>query len=72
MGRHMILKPIIIVHRYVGVVLGVIMTLWCLSGFVMMYQPFPTPRRKSGRRASPRSISPAHRPTSPLPPTPRR
>ena len=41
MGRHMILKPIIIVHRYVGVVLGVIMTLWCLSGFVMMYQPFP-------------------------------
>ena len=38
---HMVLKSIIVVHRYVGVVLGVIMTLWCLSGFVMMYQPFP-------------------------------
>ncbi|MEQ1781710.1 MAG: PepSY domain-containing protein [Hyphomonadaceae bacterium] len=37
----MILKPLIIVHRYVGVILGIIMTLWCLSGFVMMYQPYP-------------------------------
>lgn len=37
----MILKSLIVVHRYVGVVLGVIMTLWCLSGFVMMYQPYP-------------------------------
>lgn len=37
----MVLKSIIVVHRYVGVVLGVIMTLWCLSGFVMMYQPYP-------------------------------
>jgi PepSY-associated TM region len=39
---HMILKSIIVVHRYVGVVLGVLMTVWCLSGFVMMYQPYPT------------------------------
>ena len=37
----MIIKSIIVVHRYVGVVLGVTMTLWCLSGFVMMYQAFP-------------------------------
>ena len=37
----MILKSIIVVHRYVGVVLGVIMTVWCLSGFVMMYQGYP-------------------------------
>ncbi len=37
----MIMKSLIIVHRYVGVVLGVIMTLWCVSGFVMMYQGFP-------------------------------
>lgn len=37
----MILKSLIVVHRYVGVLLGVIMTLWCLSGFVMMYQPYP-------------------------------
>ena len=37
----MIMKSLIVVHRYVGVVLGVIMTVWCLSGFVMMYQGFP-------------------------------
>ena len=37
----MVMKSLIIVHRYVGVVLGVIMTMWCLSGFVMMYQPYP-------------------------------
>lgn len=37
----MVMKALIVVHRYVGVVLGVLMTLWCLSGFVMMYQPYP-------------------------------
>ena len=36
----MIIKSLIITHRYVGVVLGVLMTVWCLSGFVMMYQPY--------------------------------
>lgn len=35
------LRWLIVLHRYVGVVLGVLMTLWCLSGFVMMYQSFP-------------------------------
>ena len=38
----MVMKSLIIVHRYVGVVLGVLMTVWCLSGFVMMYQPYPS------------------------------
>lgn len=37
----MIVKPILILHRYLGVTLGVLMTVWCLSGFVMMYQSFP-------------------------------
>jgi hypothetical protein len=37
----MLMKSLIITHRYVGVVLGVLMTVWCLSGFVMMYQPYP-------------------------------
>ncbi|HEV7691137.1 MAG TPA: PepSY domain-containing protein [Hyphomonadaceae bacterium] len=37
----MIVKSIIVVHRYLGVVLGLVMTVWCLSGFVMMYQGFP-------------------------------
>src|SRR5690349_19985892 len=44
----MILKRLIILHRYLGVVLGVIMTLWCASSFVMMYQgdPLTTPEEK--------------------------
>ncbi len=37
----MIIKSLIVLHRYLGVVLGVIMTVWCLSGFVMMYQGYP-------------------------------
>jgi hypothetical protein len=28
---------ILIVHRYLGVLVGWLMTLWCLSGFVMLY-----------------------------------
>ncbi len=35
------LRALIVIHRYAGVVLGVLMTLWCLSGFVMMYQSYP-------------------------------
>ena len=34
-------RAILILHRYTGVLVGVLMTLWCLSGFVMMYQGFP-------------------------------
>jgi len=34
-------RPILILHRYLGVAVGLLMTLWCLSGFVMMYQSFP-------------------------------
>ncbi len=36
-----VLRVLLPVHRYLGVVVGVVMTLWCLSGFVMMYQGFP-------------------------------
>lgn len=35
------LRSIIVLHRYAGVIIGTLMTLWCLSGFVMMYQSFP-------------------------------
>ena len=52
----MIIKSLIVLHRYLGVVLGVIMTVWCLSGFVMMYQGYPSPRRKSGRPVSKKLI----------------
>jgi uncharacterized iron-regulated membrane protein len=35
------LRAIFLTHRYVGIVLGVLMAVWCLSGVVMMYQPYP-------------------------------
>jgi uncharacterized iron-regulated membrane protein len=33
---------ILFIHRYLGLAVGVVMTLWCLSGFVMMYQSMPS------------------------------
>ena len=30
-----------LIHRYLGIALGLVVTLWCLSGFVMMYVQYP-------------------------------
>lgn len=38
----MLLKLILITHRYLAVAIGLLMALWCLSGFVMMYQDYPS------------------------------
>ena len=35
------MRTMLIVHRYLGVVVGLVMALWCLSGFVMMYRGYP-------------------------------
>jgi uncharacterized iron-regulated membrane protein len=35
------MRVILLLHRYLAVCIGVVMTLWCLSGFVMMYQAYP-------------------------------
>ncbi len=35
------MKIILWLHRYLGVAVGLLMVLWCLSGFVMMYQGWP-------------------------------
>jgi uncharacterized iron-regulated membrane protein len=37
----MLLRSILLVHRYLAVAVGLLVALWCLSGFVMMYQSFP-------------------------------
>ncbi|MFL2553818.1 MAG: hypothetical protein ACJ0S4_03875 [Candidatus Rariloculaceae bacterium] len=34
-------KFLFLLHRYLGIALGLIISLWCLSGFVMMYVQFP-------------------------------
>jgi hypothetical protein len=31
----------ILLHRYLGIALGLVVALWCLSGFVMMYVQYP-------------------------------
>jgi hypothetical protein len=35
------LRPILFLHRWLGVFVGLLMTIWCLSGFVMMYVDYP-------------------------------
>lgn len=34
-------KAVLVLHRWLGVVIGAVMTLWCLSGFVMLYVDYP-------------------------------
>ncbi len=34
-------RLLILIHRYLGIVFGLIVALWCLSGFVMMYVQYP-------------------------------
>lgn len=42
------LRPLLIAHRYTAVAVGLLVAVWCLSGFVMMYQGFPwfTPQER--------------------------
>lgn len=35
------MKAWLLIHRYLGIALGVLMVMWCLSGIVMMYVPYP-------------------------------
>jgi hypothetical protein len=35
------LRWLFLLHRYLGIGMGLVMLLWCLSGFVMMYKPYP-------------------------------
>ncbi|MFT5322148.1 MAG: hypothetical protein ACI934_002311 [Pseudohongiellaceae bacterium] len=35
------LKILFLTHRYLGILLGLVMVLWCLSGFIMMYKSYP-------------------------------
>jgi hypothetical protein len=35
------MRWLFLAHRYLGIVLGVLMAMWCLTGVVMMYVPYP-------------------------------
>src|SRR5262245_54900175 len=49
-GRRLWLT-LVVIHRYLGVVLGLLMLLWFVSGIVMMYVPYPQ-RGESERTAA--------------------
>lgn len=49
--RQMVFRTLVFTHRWLGVVLGLLMLLWCLSGFVMMYVPYPEPGREAVQQA---------------------
>src|SRR5262245_37790966 len=34
-------RALVLIHRYVGIAVGLLMAMWCLSGIVMMYVPYP-------------------------------
>ena len=34
-------RLLFLTHRYLGIAMGLVITLWCLSGFVMMYVQYP-------------------------------
>jgi uncharacterized iron-regulated membrane protein len=37
-----LLRVAVLLHRYLGITLGVVITLWCVSGIVMMFVPYPS------------------------------
>lgn len=44
------IKFLFLLHRYLGIALGLVVSLWCLSGFVMMYVQFPDLSREEQLR----------------------
>jgi hypothetical protein len=36
------LRSVLLVHRWLGIVVGALMTVWCLSGFIMLYVSYPS------------------------------
>ena len=35
------MRLLFLTHRYLGIAISILMLMWCLSGFVMMYVPYP-------------------------------
>ncbi len=35
------IRLLFLMHRYLGIAVGAVISLWCLSGFVMMYEQYP-------------------------------
>ncbi len=35
------MRILFLLHRYLGIAVGIVLTVWCLSGFVLLYVPYP-------------------------------
>jgi uncharacterized iron-regulated membrane protein len=45
------MRWLILIHRYLGIAIGILMAAWCLSGIVMMYVGYPELTRMDRLRA---------------------
>lgn len=61
------MRALVVLHRYLGIGVGLLVTLWCLSGLVMMYQAFPELSRAERLAALPRLDLPHALRPPPLP-----
>ncbi|MCP5356803.1 MAG: PepSY domain-containing protein [Pseudomonadales bacterium] len=47
------IRLLFLLHRYLGIAVGFVLLLWCLSGFVMLYMPFPEMDARSSAIVAP-------------------
>jgi uncharacterized iron-regulated membrane protein len=40
-------RALFLIHRYLGIAVGLLMVMWCVSGIIMMYVPYPQLREES-------------------------
>lgn len=59
-SRSLLPRPILVLHRWLGVFVGLLMTIWCLSGFVMIYVDYP----RLEPSAQVQGLAPLHLPPS--------
>ena len=50
-SRNLIWQTLVVLHRYLGVAVGLLMVMWFVSGIVMMYVGLPRHRRRAGADA---------------------
>jgi hypothetical protein len=46
------IRLLFLTHRYLGIALGLLMVLWCVTGIVMMYVPYPAAVERDMRLAA--------------------
>lgn len=49
--KALLFRTLIVTHRYIGIAIGWLMLLWCLSGIVMMYVRYPELQQDDARAA---------------------